>query len=84
MFRIGIPELLFICGIILFLAFITWAMARRTSGRPKNPPVSGGAIIDVVDKSATSRLKELNRLLESNLITQAEYDEKKAEIIKQL
>jgi hypothetical protein len=38
----------------------------------------------VVDSSATGRLKELNRLLESDLITQAEYDEKKAEIIKQL
>jgi hypothetical protein len=57
---------------------------RRTSAHLKNPPRSGGAIIDVVDKSATSRLKELNRLLESGLITQAEYDEKKAEIIKQL
>jgi hypothetical protein len=81
---LGIPELLFICGIILFLAFITWAMGRRTSMRPKNQPKPGGTIIDVVDKSATGRLKELNRLLEDGLITQAEYDEKKAEILKQL
>jgi hypothetical protein len=66
------------------MAFITWAMARRTSGPPKNPPKPGGTIIDVVDKSATGRLKELNRLLEDGLITQAEYDEKKAEILKQL
>ena len=81
---LGIPELLFICGIILFMAFITWAMARRTSGPPKPPPPRGGPMVDVVDKSPTGRLKELNRLLEDGLITQAEYDKKKAEILKQL
>ena len=83
MFRIGVPELMIICGIILFLAFITWAMVRRATRRPNLPP-SGGTMIDVVDSSATGRLKELNRLLEDGLITQAEYDEKKAEILKQL
>jgi hypothetical protein len=83
MFRIGIPELMIICGILLFMAFITWAMARRVTQHPKLPP-SDNTIIDVVDSSAASRLKELNRLLEDDLITQAEYDEKKAEILKQL
>ncbi len=83
MFRIGIPELIFICGIILFLAFITWATARRSNRRPNLPPPDG-PIIDAVDSSATGRLKELNRLLENDLITQAEYDEKKAEILNQL
>ena len=82
-FRIGIPELMIICGIVLFFAFIAWVSARVTTRRPK-PPISGSAIIDVVDSSPTGRLKELNRLLESDLITQAEYDEKKAEILKQL
>jgi hypothetical protein len=85
MFRIGIPELIFIFGIIAFLVFLTWATARRSAGRPKHPPLpGGGAIIDVVDSSATGRLKELIRLLDSGLINQAEYDEKKAEILRQL
>lgn len=83
MFRIGIPELMIICGIVLFFAFLAWATARRATRHPKLPN-SGSAIIDVVDSSATGRLKELNRLLENNLITQAEYDAKKAEIINQL
>jgi len=82
-FRIGIPELLIICGIILFFAVIAWVSARVATRR-RNPPISGSTIIDVVDSSATGRLKELNRLLENNLITQAEYDAKKAEIINQL
>jgi hypothetical protein len=84
MFRIGVPELLIICGIILFFALIAWATARRATRRPNLPPSSGSPIIDVVDSSASGRLKELNRLLEDDLITQAEYDEKKAEILKQL
>ncbi len=85
MFRIGIPELLFIFGIILFLVFITWATARRaTRHLPKPPLPGGGPIIDVVDSSPTGRLKELNRLLDSGLINQAEYDEKKAEILREL
>ena len=83
MFRIGIPELMIICGIVLFFAFLAWAVSRRATRRPK-PPLPGGTIIDVVDSSATSRLKELNRLLENHLITQAEYEAKKAEIIRQL
>ena len=82
-FRIGIPELLVICGILLFIAFVTWATARRATRRLK-PPNSGSAIIDVVDSSATGRLKELNRLLENGLISQEEYEAKKAEIIDQL
>jgi Short C-terminal domain len=83
MFRIGLSELIIICGIILFFFFIAWATARRASRRPNLPP-PGGPFIDAVDSSATGRLKELNRLLENDLITQAEYDEKKAEILKQL
>jgi len=83
MFSIGIPEIIFICGIILFIAFLGWAVARVSTKRPK-PPISGRTIVDVVDKSATGRLKELNRLRESGLINQAEYEEKKAEILKQL
>jgi len=86
MFRIGIPELMIICGIVLFFAFIAWAVARRAtaSRRPNLPPNSGSTIIDVVDNSPTGRLTELNRLLENNLITQEEYDAKKAEIIKEI
>jgi len=82
-FRIGIPELMIICGIVLFFGFIAWVSARVATRR-RNPPISGSTIIDVVDSSATGRLKELNRLLENNLITQAEHDAKKAEIIKQI
>ncbi len=82
-FRIGIPELMVICGIVLFFGFIAWVSARVATRR-RNPPISDSTIIDVVDSSATGRLKELNRLLENNLITQAEYDAKKAEIINQL
>jgi hypothetical protein len=82
-FRIGIPELMVICGIVLFFGFIAWVSARVATRR-RNPPISDSTIIDVVDSSPTGRLKELNRLLENNLITQAEYDVKKAEIMNQL
>jgi hypothetical protein len=82
-FSIGIPELMLICGIVLIFGFITWVSARVATRR-RNPPLSDSTIIDVVDSSPTGRLKELNRLLENNLITQAEYDAKKAEIMNQL
>lgn len=82
-FSIGIPELIVICGIVLFFALIAWVSARVATRR-RNPPLSDSTIIDVVDSSPTGRLKELNRLLENNLITQAEYDAKKAEIMNQL
>lgn len=82
-FSIGIPELMVICGFILFFGFIAWVGARVATRR-RNPPISDSTIIDVVDSSPTGRLKELNRLLENNLITQAEYDVKKAEIMNQL
>jgi hypothetical protein len=82
-FSIGIPELMVICGIVLFFGFIAWVSARVATRR-RNPPISDSTIIDVVDSSPTGRLKELNRLLENNLITQAEYDVKKAEIMNQL
>jgi hypothetical protein len=82
-FRIGIPEFMIICGILLVVALISLVMVRMGVGRSK-PPKPGSSMDLLTDNSATGRLMELNRLLENDLITQEEYEAKKAEIIKQI
>jgi hypothetical protein len=80
---IGIPEMIMICGILLAVGLISLVMVRMGTGRP-NRSKSGKPMDLTVDKSATGRLKELNRLLENHLITDEEYEAKKAEILKQI
>jgi hypothetical protein len=82
-FRIGIPEFMIICGILLVVALISLVMVRMGVGRSK-PPNPASPLDALVDNSPTGRLMELNRLLENDLITQEEYEAKKTEIIKQI
>jgi hypothetical protein len=89
-FRIGVPEILLlfmVCGLPLFTILvvggIVWLIVRATGKSPK-PPMVGSTITPAVDTTVTAKLTELNGLLESNLITQEEYNAKKAEIIKQM
>jgi len=87
MSTLGVPELLLIslvCGVIVLIVILVVRLIVRSAGKRSDSPIAGSIVTPAPDNSATGKLKELNRLLESGLITQAEYDEKKAEIIKQL
>ena len=86
--RIGPIELImivfifgFIClcivGVILMLTTISAVKRSRLPGAN-----NAGAV--PVEKSANDRMRELDELLKNRLISQDEYDAKRAEIIKQI
>lgn len=80
--KLDIARKLYIAGIVVsIIVFISCIYIVKSTNKKKNTVIQPSNPKSITN---TERLKELSEMLNTNLITQAEYDEKKKEVLSRI
>ena len=83
--RLGPTELIILCILgFIFICVVGAILLIITLGKQSKSPNPVNSDLPHTEKTAQTRLLELDDLLKQNIITQEEFYAKRAEIIKQI